>query len=348
MYNSKVMSIQRLGQNSVNLSTRVLKNKFLLKGLENISKHPTSFSAGVSLFMSLGIRPVAIFATPDTEKENKQYAASNSICSGLIKFGMVEAVALPVEYGIQKIDGNPEKFLKPSTIKKLGGIGSKSYKLITQMIKLSTGFLTAVPKSILTIALIPVIMSKLFPNHSKEAPAQNMLAQDKSEHNAPAPQKGVNFMGGVSEKISKGLGKIIDNKTLQNFALKNQDKDKDIAKHMTAATDILLTGSSVYRVNKSKDIKENRKRALNYNNIISTAVTLFGGYGIDRLVKSRTGKFIDKFKSLNASDPKLSKYVEGMNILRPALIFAAIYYGILPIFSTFMAEKIDKYIEKHS
>lgn len=337
MYNSKVMSIQRLGQNSVNLSTRVLKNKFLLKGLENVSKHPTSFSAGVSLFMSLGVRPVAIFATPDTEKENKQYAASNSICSGLIKFGMVEAVALPVEYGIQKIDGNPEKFLKPSTIKKLGGVGSKSYKLITQIIKLSTGFLTAVPKSILTIALIPVIMSKLFPNHSKVAPA----------HSAPAPHKGVNFTGGFSEKISKGLGKIIDNKTMQNFALKYQDKDKDIAKHMTAATDILLTGSSVYRVNKSKDIKENRKRALNYNNIISTVVTLFGGYGIDRLVKSRTGKFIDKFKTLNASDPKLTKYVEGLNILRPALIFAAIYYGVLPIFSTYMAEKIDKYIENH-
>lgn len=342
------MNIQRLGQNSIGLSSRILKNKVLLSGLEKISKHPTSFAAGVSLFMSLGVRPVAIFATPDTEKENKQYAVSNSICSGLIKFGMVEAIALPIEYGIQKIDNNPEKFLKVSTINKLGGTSSKSYKLITQILKLSTGFLTAIPKSILTIALIPVIMSKLFQNHSKVAPAQNILAQDKLEHNVPAPQKGVNFTGGFSEAISKGLGKIIDNKCLQDFALKFQNKDKDIAKHMTAATDILLTGSSVYRVNHSKDIKENRKRALNYNNIISTAVTLVGGYGIDRLVKGKTGNFIEKFKNLNASDPKLVKYIEGMNILRPALIFAAIYYGVLPVFSTYMAEKIDKYIEKHS
>ena len=29
-----------------------------------------------------------------------------------------------------------------------------------------------------------------------------------------------------------------------------------------------------------------------------------------------------------------------------ALIFAGIYYGILPLFSTFMAEKVDKFIEK--
>lgn len=331
-----VMSIQRLGQNSLNFSTRVLKNKMVLKTLENISKHPTSFSAGVSLCMSLGVRPLAIFATPDTEKENKQYAASNSICSGLIKFGMVEAVALPVEYAIQNIDNNPEKFLKPSTIKKLGSTSSKSYKLITQMLKLSTGFFTAIPKSILTIALIPVIMDKLFPSHKKVKEEQISSLQ------VTEPQKGLNFTGGVSEKISKGLGKIIDNERLQNFALKFQNKDKDIAKHMTAATDILLTGASVSRVNHSKDIKENRKRALNYNNIISTAVTLVGGYGLDRLARNKTGKFIENFKNIHAGDPKLAKYVEGMNILRPALIFAAIYYGILPIFSTYMAEKIDK------
>lgn len=290
--------------------------------------------------MSLGVRPFAIFATPDTEKENKQYAASNSICSGLIKFAMVEAVALPVEYGIQNIDKNPEKFLKKSTINRLGGTGSKSYKLITQMLKLSSGFLTAIPKSVLTIALIPVIMDKLFPSN-KEAANTEVPA-----YSTPAPKKGLNFTGKFTEKISKGLSKIIENENVQNFAIRFQNKDKDIAKHMTATTDILLTGSSVYRVNHSKDIKENRKRALNYNNIISTAVTLFGGYGVDRVIKGKTGKFIDKFMAANAGNPKLARYIEGMNILRPALIFAAIYYGILPIFSTYMAEKIDKYIEK--
>ena len=58
--------------------------------------------------------------------------------------------------------------------------------------------------------------------------------------------------------------------------------------------------------------------------------------------------FVEKFKKINATNPKVEKYIEGINILRPALIFAGIYYGILPLFSTFMAEKVDKYIEKHS
>ena len=80
-----------------------------------------------------------------------------------------------------------------------------------------------------------------------------------------------------------------------------------------------------------------------YNNIISTGITLLGGYGVDLLMKNKTRKFIEKFKQLNAADPKVLKYVEGINILRPTIIFAAIYYGILPMFSTYLSEKIDKH-----
>ena len=97
----------------------MLNNKILLKGLEKISEHGTSFAAGTSLVMALGVRPLAILSTPNTEKENKQYASTNSICSGLIKFGLVEAIALPVENAVKKIDQNPQKYLKQSTIKNL-------------------------------------------------------------------------------------------------------------------------------------------------------------------------------------------------------------------------------------
>ena len=43
----------------------ILNNKLLLKSLEKISEHGTSFSAGVSLAMALSVRPLAILATPD-------------------------------------------------------------------------------------------------------------------------------------------------------------------------------------------------------------------------------------------------------------------------------------------
>ncbi len=341
------MSIQKI---SPNITSKILRNKTVLKGLEKISEHGTSFAATTSLVMALTVRPLAIFATPDTEKENKQYAASNSICSGLIKFAMVEAIAIPIENAVKKIDKNPNKFLNKTTIENLSknskNLGtSRSYKLITQVLKLSTGIVTAIPKSMLTIALIPIIMDKLFLNKKNNRTANKKLPQPQQTLNN---QKNINFTGKIPNSIAKGISKIINNEKIQKLAQKYETKDKDIAKHMTAGTDILLTSAFAYRTSKSKDIKENRKKALIYNNVISTAITLLGGYGIDNLIKGKTTKFIDKFKQLNASDPKLNKYIEGINILRPALIFAAIYYGILPIFSTFMAEKIDKFIAKQN
>ena len=82
----------------------LLNNKAVLKGLELISEHGSTFVAATTLAMAVGVRPIAINLTPNVKKENKQYATTNSIASGLIKFGMVEAIALPIENAVKKID----------------------------------------------------------------------------------------------------------------------------------------------------------------------------------------------------------------------------------------------------
>ena len=251
------------------ITNSILKNKTFLKCLEKISEHGTSFAAGASLFCSSTIRPLSIYMTPDTEKENKQYAMSNSICSGLVKFGMVEAIALPVETAIKKIDKDPEKYLNSKTIQNLS---KRSYKLITQTLKLSTGIITAIPKSVLTIALIPIIMDKFF--SGKALKQQNQFHRQVTFESF---EKSLNFTGGLHEKLSSGISKIIDNKKIQQFAAKYETKDKDISKHITAGTDILLTATAINRTSRSKDIKDNRKKALIYNNIISTVITILGG-----------------------------------------------------------------------
>lgn len=343
------MQVKNISQSNTNF-TGLWNNKLILKGLKNVSEHGTSFTAGTSLALSLGLRPYAIMSTPNVEKENKQYACANSICSGLVKFGIVESVAIPVENAVKKIDNNAWKYLKPETInnlrvstKKLSE--SEGYMLSTQMIKLGTGFITAIPKSVLTIALIPIVMDKIFklkPNQQREQKADIPDIKQFTTDTHPT------FKGRVTEKLANGIGKLIDNKYYQNFAIKHQKQNKDIAKHMTAATDILLTATSAYQTNKSNKIKENRKKALIYNNIISTAITLLGGYSLDNFVKKNTNGVLKKFKEINKADVNLHKYIEGINIIRPAIIFAGIYYGILPIFSTFIAEKVDKFINIQS
>lgn len=343
------MNVQNIATSRNNIAFKgLMTNKFVLNGLEKISNHGGTFTAGLCTIMPLTVRPLAIMATPNVEKENKLYACANSICSGLAKFGIMASIALPVEFAVKKIDENPQKFLNQKTIEKLSLdnkniINSKNYKIATQTIKLGTGFLTAIPKSMLTIALIPLIMSKMF-NHKF---SQNAL-QDSQSKDASRPS----FKGTISEKIANSIGKILDkiinNKTFENFVTKNKNAEKDIAKHISASTDVLLSGTFAYQTINSKKIKENRKKALIYNNIISTAITLIGGYSIDNLVKNKTSNFVEKFAQANKNDPKLQKYIQGLNIIRPALIFAGIYYIILPIFSTYLAEKIDKFVEKNN
>lgn len=339
----------------------IWNNKAVLKGLETISDHGTTFVAATTLAMAVGARPLAIALTPDVKKENKQYAATNSIASGLIKFGMVEAIAIPVERAIKKIDKSPEKFLNEKTIKNLQGNAkslaeSKSYKFGTQFLKQSTNFITAIPKAMLTVALIPLIMNKFFDKNEevkqKEEPKKNKYNINSIDiYNTYNPvfsddfqnQKGASpsFKGLITDKTAKGIGKLINTNTFQNAAKKFSPKDADIARNMSVATDLLLTASFIHRTTKNDKIEKERKNVLIYNNVISTGVTLLGGVAIDNFIKKNTESFIKKFSEINKNDPKLNKYIEGINILRPTMIFAVLYYGILPIFSTYISDKIE-------
>lgn len=118
------MQVNKISRNSTNF-TGVLTNKTVLKTLEKVSEHGTSFSAGTALVMSLTTRPFAILKTPNVEKENKQYAVANSIGSGLIKFAMVEAIALPIENAVKK----STKILKSILKKRLSRVFSRLQSL---------------------------------------------------------------------------------------------------------------------------------------------------------------------------------------------------------------------------
>lgn len=324
----------------------IWNNKTVLKGLETISEHGTTFVAATTLAMAIGVRPIAINLTPNVKKENKQYATTNSIASGLIKFGMVEAIALPIENAVKKIDKNPEKYLSEKTIKSLQGNAktlaeSQNYKFATQLMKMGTNFITAIPKAMLTVALIPVIMQKLFPPKQEKKDIESTMYHTYNKTFSPS------FKGGITETTAKGIGKVLNNNSIQNAVKKYSQNDINIARNISMATDILLTGAFIHNTQKNKNIDEERKKPLIYNNLISTGISLIGGYSIDKLIQKNTKNFLNKFAEANKNDPKLPKYIEGINILRPTLIFAAIYYGVLPMFSTYLADKIDEKIAKN-
>jgi len=317
-----------------------LNNKLLIKGLEAASNNGALFAAGASLVLTSFVRPFSIMATPNVEKENKQYACAKSIASGLIGFALTFLITTPIVGAVKNIQKNPEKFLGNKAINAFKESGktlktSSKFKFINQFIKLGSGLLTVAPKTFLTCALIPPIMALVF-------------NKDKSEvEEKPLKPKSISFKGRIPtpsfykrmvDKISQELSKVFNSSKVQNFAEKYHDTN--LAQHMFSGSDVLATGLFINYTAKNKNIKEDRKKALMCNAGIATGLTVIGGYITSALLKKPSEFFIKKFKEANKNLPQLDKCIEGFKNARAAMILGGMYYIITPILATFLAEKI--------
>ena len=293
------------------------------------------FAATTTFALSTGVRTLSIFATPKTEKENKKIAAAKSIISGILEFGLTLAISAPIAAAFKKIDKNPEKFLKSDSINKLKNNAqtlkdSKAYSLATQLFKLGVGFAVVLPKAILTALGIPIILDNCFTKPNKNKPTVD--------------NNGLTFQGKANDKLAKGLGKILNNKSLQDFAVKY--KDSNFPMHIFALKDIFATTAFVSQAKKNNKINNEQKPFLIKNSIISTVLSIISSYTIDKLTDKQAEKIIDKIKKENINDPKLAKYLEGFKIIKPIFILAFVYYTIIPMISTFLAQRSEDITKK--
>lgn len=293
----------------------IYTNRIFKKGLEFASNKSAIFVGSVSLALSTIARPIAILSTPNTNKENKKYACIKSFASTAVGYGLMLGASLPVSNALKEIDKNKTKYLKPQTLKRLST--PKKYAFATQLFNLGLGFLIAIPKSILTCALIPPFMAKIFPKKENQ-------------------QKNISFTG----NLSKGIGKLIDTNAVQKLTEKLHNTNFE--QHIMCLTDVVATGAFITQTAKNKKIEQDRKKALMYNAGISTGLCIAGSYIIDKALKKPTEKFIENFRKANKNSPKLEKYVEGIRVAKPALILGGIYYIIIPVISTFLADRFDK------
>ena len=319
------------------------KSKYLKSGLEFVADNGALFKAGACLTLATVARPIAIYATPKTDKENKKLACAKSISSSAIGFGLMMGASLPVTNSIKKIDKSPSKYLKPETVKSLKDKGksltsSGAYKFATQLFKLGIDTAFAVPKSLITCALIPVVMSSIFGKTVKQD--NEIMKPQPLPKNTITKKKDLNFTGRLpKEPLTKGISKIIDTKFVQEIS--NKYKNSNYPMHITASTDVIATGTFALQTAKSKKIKEDRKKPLINNAIISTGLSIVAGYGLDKALDKPTEKFIDNFKKANKGCKNIDKCVEGIRIAKPALILGGIYYCVIPLISTFFAERVN-------
>ena len=162
--------------------------------------------------------------------------------------------------------------------------------------------------------------------------------QDKTTNYEELKSKNLAFKGTLSDVFAEGIAKVLNNKTAQEFASKH--KDSNFPMHIVALRDIIATSAFVGRTSKSKKLSEERKAPIIYNSIISTLLSIASTYLVDKLLDKPADKFIKKFAQENISDPKLDKYIKGFKIAKPALIAAVIYYALIPLVSTFFADRV--------
>ena len=299
------------------INSNIYKSKALTKGLKFASENSAVFSAGASLAMNFTLRPISTLLAPKTDKEDKKLSCIKSISSATTGFLFMLLVSSPFAKAVKNIDKNPKNFLSQETIKNISNgldnvVDSKSYKLITQLFKLGLAFLLAYPKAMLNNAIIPSIANKNSKNNNEE-PSFN----------------------GKLEKIIAGT---VNNKNLQKFA--NKMQNTNYTTHMIALGDIFSTFAFTSITSKNKKLDKHQKNILNYNAIISTALSLLFGYGIDKLFEKPTDKFIANLKKANKNSADLAKYIEGTKIIKTSIIFGLVYYGLIPLISTFLSAKL--------
>ena len=310
----------------------IYTNKIIKKGLEFAADNSALFAAGTTLVLSTAVRPLSILATPKTDRENKKVACAKSIASSLTGYLLMLAVSKPFSRSIQKINKQPQQYLEKATVEALKDGAetlskSKAYMLATQMFKLGLGMIVAAPKAIITAAGVPLIL-KMFKSDDEPKMVKS---------------KNPTFTGG-GDVVAKGISKILNNKTYQNFVTKF--KDSNFPMHLVALTDVITTGTFIHQTKNSKKIDNDRKTPLIHNAVISTGLSIISSYFVDKLLDKPTEKFIEKFKAINKNSPKLDKYVEGIKIAKPILIMGGIYYTVIPVISTFLADRTSGNDEK--
>jgi len=352
------------------ITTKISKSNSFKKGLELVANNGAGFIAGTQLAFATVVRPMSIISTPKTDRENKKLACAKSFASSLTNYLMVLAVSLPIAKNIKKIDNNPGKYLKPFTISKMKEgakplVQSKTYQFATQMFKLGSNALTAVPRAVVTCAMIPPILALIKGQRGKRGKCaknnENTVNSDvkqktQTKENVVLEQEknlidrklneysflksdSPSFKGGLKGvDIAKKMGKIIDTPFMQKFS--ERFKDTNFPMHTMAVTDSLTTATLCYEVNKNKKIDNDRKKVLNNNAMISTGLGILSGYFVDKVTDKPTEKFIKKFSEINRHDKKLSKYVEGIKIAKPTILYAGVYYTVIPLVSTFLAERL--------
>lgn len=150
---------------------RILSSKTFGQLLDYADEHPISCNALFSLVLAGVMRPATIMALPDKDGKNKKdklNAAAHAVASGVIGFVFASAVMKPFDDAMKKVKGDPSKYLGKGAEKYLGDLKAKGmtktpvYRNVEKLMKMGPDILLGIPRSAITIMLIPPILKYVF------------------------------------------------------------------------------------------------------------------------------------------------------------------------------------------
>lgn len=219
----------------------LFKKKWFDSFLRYANAHNIGCSALMALILAGGLRPVTIMALPGKkDKEDKIYASGHSIASGIIGFGFSTLLTTPLDIAVKKLfedakeklpipkEGIPKgakhsdytkfnmgilnkKYLRLAELKKIAAEATteaekKAIKQQINALELSmkniAEWVIAVPRAMLTIALIPLVLKYVFGLEKKKKPA------------APAQQEQQNLSKAVQDEAVRHF---MQNKNINDF-----------------------------------------------------------------------------------------------------------------------------------
>ncbi len=171
MRNNNVAAINFTGQDVGKISKKIFKSKPFNKMLIFFEDNTAISQNGIAFVIAGGARPATnILMAGKDDKEDAYHAATHAASSAAVGLGTTCAVMKPFTDGVKRFKANPAKYLneKMAAFYGIDSLGarkvqtSKIFKNTCKFVEMIPELTIAIPKAILTIALIPPILKFMF------------------------------------------------------------------------------------------------------------------------------------------------------------------------------------------
>ena len=334
------------GKHTETLLDKMLKSNWFGKFTQYAEAHNIASSALIALVLAGVMRPAAIMTLPgNKDKDDKIYASGHAMASGIMGFAVSTAITSPFDESIKKIfDGNNFVGKKLNVMnEKIDALKEKAVKTDAEALELKAlkakrsamktlaknipDWIIAIPRSILTIALIPPILKYVFGVEKKSASKTPEKSVDNDKQNFIEKPVFAAFKGKSDKPSFTGAQPFVEKTAddiMHDVATKSSGLFKpfeDLYENFTNKIAEKFTSKYVeskpieYLADKFKDSKNLYQHCLTVGSVITSGLYMEQTYTNKKLDKDRRNTLVvNQGLTLGVSTAgayMLDKYLSG-------------------------------------